>query len=232
MSKTKIKRKTTGFDIAYRVVTAIMAVAMFPAFYFGNLITFAITHEDISNLLNYFRDEDTLDITADSISLAKLPTLIDTFSGFTDETFDFKTAILGNELYRPLVVAAVFVAIALVLGLVVLGFAIFSNKIKAITVISGVGFLSTFAARIAFGAFANPLVAGEITLAQLLNIDGIIASLLIGYLGDVKVFALDAAFYSVMFLLLGILIWSISVMIVNADDEKQKAEKAMAKTKK
>lgn len=233
MSKTKkIKRKTTGFDIIYRVITAIMAVAMFPAFYFGNLITFAIEHEDISNLLNYFRDEDTLDVTVDSISLAKLPKLIDMFSGFTDETFDFKTAVLENELYRPLIVAAVFIAIALVLALVVLGFAIFSNKIKVITAISGVGFLSTFAARIAFGAFANPIVAGEITLSELLNIDGIISSLLIGYLGDVKVFALDSAFYSVMFLSLGILIWSISVMIVNASDEKEKAQKAMARAKK
>lgn len=235
MSKTKIKRKTTGFDILYRVVTAALAIAMFPAFYFSNLLTFEIVHEDISNLLNYFREEaeQTTDATYDSISLSELPELIETFSQFASDDFDFKSQILQNELYRPVVVAVVFIAIALVLGLVILGFAIFSNKTKVITALSGAGFLSTIAAFIAFdGFFANPLIAGEITLAQLFNVDGIITSLLIGFLGDVTVFTLDAAFFAVMFLMLGILVWSVSVMVVNASDEKEKAEKAMAKARK
>lgn len=229
MSKNKIKRKTTGFDILYRVITAIMAVAIFPAFYFGNLITFAISHEDISNLLNYFREEATLDVTADSISLSQLSKWTDLFSSFASDDFDFKTAILQNEMYTPVIVAVVFVAIALVLALVILGFAISSNKIKVITALSGAGFLSTIAAYISFGAFANPLVAGEITLAQLFNLDGIITTAIIGFLGDVEVFALDSAFFAVMFLLLGILVWSVAVIVVNADDEKAKAEKAREK---
>lgn len=232
MSKNKIKRKTTGFDILYRVVTAIMAVAMYPAFYSANLLTFEISHEDISNLLNYFRDEASLDTTYDSISLSELPRWIDLFSGFANEEFDFKTAILQNELYRPVIVAAVFVAIALVLGLVILGFAIFSNKAKVITALSGAGFLSTIAAFISFDAFfANRLIDGEITLAQLFNMDGIIATAIIGFLGDVIVFTLDSAFFAVMFLMLGILVWSVSVMVVNASDEKEKAQKAMAKAR-
>lgn len=232
MSKNKIKRKTTGFDILYRVVTVIMAVAMYPAFYFANLITFEIVHEDISNLLNYFRDEATIDATYDSISLAELPDLLDMFSSFTNEDFDFNTQILQNEQYRPVVVAVVFIAIALVLGLVILGFAIFSNKSKVIAALSGAGFLSTIAAYISFTSFfANPLLNGANTLANLLNIDGIISTFIVGYLGDVTILRLDAAFYAVMFLMLGILAWSVSVMIVNASDEKEKAEKAMARAK-
>jgi hypothetical protein len=73
MSKTKkIKQKTTGFDILYRVVTAIACVAMYPVFYFANIFTFAIAHTDISDLLNKFTEESTLHVTDDSISLAKL----------------------------------------------------------------------------------------------------------------------------------------------------------------
>ena len=233
MSKTKIKRKTNGFDILYRVVTAILAVVMFPAFYFADLLTFEIKHTDISNLLNYFRDEaeQTIDATYDSISLAELPDWINLFSTFSNEDFDFKTAILQNEMYTPVIVAVVFIAIALVLGLVILGFAIFSNKVKVITVLSGAGFLSMIAAYISFGAFAKPLISGEVTLSQLFNVDGIIATAIIGFLGEVTVFALDAAFYAVMFLMLGILGWSVSVWLVNAGDEKEKAQKAMAKAK-
>ncbi len=226
MSKTnKIKQKTTGFDILFRVVTAIACVAIYPVFYFADLIHILITHNDISDLLNKFSGENTLQATEESISLAELPKWINMFAGFTNEEFDFKASILQNELYRPLVVAAVFIIIALVLGLVILGFAVFSNKIKVIIGLSGAGFLSTLAAYFSFSAFANPLMAGEISLSQALNIDGIISSLIVGFLGDVASFTLDAAFWGVLFIMLGICAWSVSVLIVNISDEKEKAMK-------
>lgn len=231
MSKTKkIKQKTTGFDILYRVVTAIMAIAMYPVFYFANLLTFEIVHTDISDLLNNFRDEATLDATYDSISLAELPEWVKIFSGFASDDFDFKGEILANALYRPVIVAVVFIAIALFLGLVILGFAAFSNKVKVITALSGAGFLSTVAAYISFTSFfAKPLIAGEITLAQLLNADGVIVSSIIGFLGEVTIFTFDTAFFGIMFLMLGILAWSVSVLIVNKSDEKEKAMKEAAR---
>ena len=151
------------------------------------------------------------------------------FSSFTNEDFDFKASILQNALYRPVVVTAVFIAIALVIGLVILGFAIFSNKVKVITALSGVGFLSTIAAYISFGFFANPLLSGEVTISELFNVEGIIATTIISFLGDVVVCALDTAFFGVMFIMLGILAWSISVIIVNKGEEKEKAMKAAAK---
>lgn len=239
MSKTNsLKQKTTGFDILYRVVTAIMAVIMFPIFYFSDLFTFEIAHTGISNLLGGLTIEGeegmtgTLHTTYDSISLHELPSWINSLSTFTGDDFDFKTGILQNALYRPIVVAVIFVAIALVLGLVILGFAIFSNKIKVITALSGAGFLCTLVSYISFtGFFAEKVLAGEITLAQLFNMEGIITSVVAGLLGEFILLTLDGAFFAVMFLLLGILAWSISVMIVNASDEKEKQMKAAAKKK-
>lgn len=231
MKKTnKIKQKTTGFDILYRVVTAIACVAIYPIFYFADMITVLIAHTDISDLLNKFTGDNTLHVTDESISLSELPSLISTFSGITDGSFDAKTAILENALYRPAIVAIAFIAIALVLGLVILGFAIFSNKIKVITSLSIAGFLSTIAAYISFTTFfARPLINGDVTISDLLNLDGIIASTIIGYLGDVVVLTLDGAFFGVMFIMLFILIWSASVILVNRSDEKEKAMKAAAR---
>ena len=230
MSKTnKIKQKTTGFDILYRVVTAIACLAIYPVFYFADLIHILITHKEISDLLDKLNNEGNLHATEESISLSELSQWIDMFSSFTNSEFDFQKSILQNELYRPLVVAAVFIIIALVLGLVILGFAIFSNKIKVIIGLSGAGFLSTIAAYIAFGFFANPLVAGETTLSQILNMDGIIASAIIGFLGEVASFTLDGAFWGLMFIMLGICAWSVSVFLVNKSDEKEKAMKEAAK---
>lgn len=230
MSKTKtLKRKTTGFDIFYRVVTAIACIAIYPIFYFADLIHILIAHTDISDLINKFTGGDTLHVTEESVSLARLGELINIFSSFVDGDFDFKTGILQNELYRPLVVAAVFIIIALVLGLVILGFAVFSNNIKTVIGLSGAGFLSTIAAYISFSFFANPLMAGEITLSQLFNIQGIIASSIIQYLGDVAAFNLEGAFWGLMFIMLGICIWSVSVFIVNKSDEKEQAMKKAEK---
>ena len=176
--------------------------------------------------------EGTLHTTYDSISLHKLPDLIDLFSSFTDETFDFKTSVLQNALYRPVVVAVVFLALALIIGLVILGFAIFSNKIKVITALSASGFLCTVASYVSFtGFFAEKVLAGDITIAQLFNMDGIITSIVASLIGEVILFTLDGAFFAVMFLLLGICLWSISVMIVNYSDEKEQQMKKAAKRK-
>ncbi len=233
MSKTKaIKQKTTGFDIMYRVVTAILAVAIYPAVYFADLITIELSHTDISNLLNNFTEESTLHATYETLSLYKLPEFIKTFSGFTGSDFDFKTTILQNALYRPVIVAVVFLAIALILGLVVLGFAIFSNKTKVITAISGAGFLCTVASYISFANFfAEPILAGETAISELLGIESSLISLILPYIGDVTTLALSGGFFAVMFLLLGICAWSVSVAIVNASEEKEKQMKKNAKSK-
>lgn len=238
MSKTNsLQKKTTGFDIMYRVVTAVLAVAMFPAVYFADIFTFEIAHTSISNLLGGLTANEegmngTLHTTYDSLSLHELPQWIDMFAGFTNEDFDFKTSVLQNALYRPVIVAVVFLALALVIGLVILGFAIFSNKIKVITALSASGFLCTLASYISFtGFFAEKVLAGDITLAQLFNMNGIITSAIASFLGEVILFTLDGAFFAVMFLLLGICAWSVSVMIVNASEEKEKQMKAAAKKK-
>ena len=239
MGKTNsLQKKTTGFDIMYRVVTAILAIAMFPAVYFADIFTFEIAHTGISNLLgglNLNGEEGmsgTLHTTYDSLSLHELPQWIEMFSGFTNEDFDFKASVLQNALYRPVIVAVVFLALALVIGLVILGFAIFSNKIKVITALSASGFLCTLASYISFtGFFAEKVLAGDVTISQLFNMDGIITSAIANLVGEVILFTLDGAFFAVMFLLLGICAWSISVMIVNYSDEKEKQMKKAAKSK-
>lgn len=230
MSKTKrIKQKTTGFDIVYRVVTAVIAVAMYPMFYFANLFTIEIRHTQISDLINKLNGGDTLHVTHESFSLATMSKWIESLSKFTNDDFDFKTNILQNSTFTPIVVAVVFVAIALIIGLVIIGFAAFSNKTKVVIGLSAAGFLSTVASNISFGVFAKPIISGDVTLAKLFDIDGVIASQIISLLGEVSIFTLDTAFYAVMFSMLAILIWSASVFVVNKSEEKEKAMKEAAR---
>ena len=225
MSKTKkLNQKTTGFDILYRVVTAAMAIAMFPLVYFMDLIYFEIDHSNLSGVLSLFTDEADLGITYDYLSLAGLGDYVDMIKSFAGDDLSFNASELwSNAAYRPVIIAAAFLVLALVIGLVIFCFALFSNRAKIVAALSGAGLLCTGAAYISFtNFFANRVVSGEISLAQLFNSKETIMSLIIGFVADISVLRLESAFFAVLFLMLGILIWSVSVIVVNASDEKEK----------
>lgn len=233
MSKTKsLKKKTTGFDIVFRVVTAVSALAMFPILYFGKLLTFEITHTSLSELMNNFKEEgeQALEVTYDSIGLSTIYEFVDLFKGFIPEDESISLNLWDNAIYRPVVVAAVLLVLALLIALVIFFVAIFSNKAKVVAILSGIGFAFSFAAYGSFTwFFANKLISGEIPIARLLNIDGALLTTLIGYIGEVTVFRLDGAFYGVFFLMMFIFIWSLAVVFVNASEEKEKAMKEAAR---
>ncbi len=235
MSKNKIKRKTTGFDILYRVVTVIMAVAMFPLAYFSKLIFIVVMHEDLSSLLSAISGEEDPGGTYLEWAIADIFDPSSSLSLFINEdtSENLQLSMLWESPYlRAVLFAAIFFALALVLALVILGFAIFSNKVKVITGLSAGGLLAMAASWISFTSFfANPITSGETALSEVFDITGIIANIALGFV-EVTTIKLEGAFFWVLFLMLGIFVWSVSVMIVNAGDEKEKAEKAMAKARK
>ena len=114
----------------------------------------------------------------------------------------------------------------LILALVILIISIFKNKPKLIATLSGVGAVLGIASNVIFVTrFANPLIAGTTTLGSIIGSN----SLILQMLGDVAELRYENAFYTVLFLMGAILIWSLSVMIVNSED---KTEKAIRKAKK
>ncbi len=234
MSKTKsLQKKTTGFDIFYRVVTAIMAVAMYPLFYFLDIVFIQVDHKAVSDIIGSLsgNEQPTLDVTYESFSIPKIADWIELFTSFAGDSA--QPIDLWGPAFRPLTFAMIFIAIALVLGLVILGFAAFSNKIKVIMGLSGAGFVASLISYICFSSFAAPIVSGEITLATLIGKGNSgIANLLFQIVGDVSQLSLQGAFWSVLFLMLGIFAWSLSVFIVNLGEEKENEEKRLAKQKK
>ncbi len=219
----KKKEKLTGFDIMYKVITIIMAIAMFPLCYFANMIYVQMDHTQIANLWGSLTQNDNpeLGVTYEEISLAKLPELIDTLSSFGSG--DASVNIWSYEHFRPAIIAAGFLALALVLGLVVIGFAAFSRNIKAIAGISAAGFVSTLISLGIFNeAFAKPIIDGTVSLSELFKVNNILGSLALQYIGKITAISPREAFFSVMFIMLGICLWSLCVLLVNASDEAEK----------
>ncbi len=231
MSKTKkIKQKTTGFDIVYRVVTAVMAILIFPLFGFLDLIYIQVDHKSISDLLGSLTQnaKPNLQVTYETFSIPELIDLLKLFNGFKSES---ATSILDNPAFYPLFAAIGFIAVALVLSLVIFFFAAFSNKVKVITGLSAAGFLCSVVSFFCFSeGFAAPIIDGTVTISQLLGQESnVLLDLIFGLVGDVSFLNLEDGFYWVMFLLLGILIWSTAVLVVNKSEEKEKAMKAAAR---
>ncbi len=235
MSKTKIKRKTTGFDIIYRVVTAAMAVAIFPLAYFAKMLFVVVKHEELSGILNLFTETEDPGGTYFEFAIADVfdsNSTVNMLLKMNDgEGFSF-SAIWENEYLRAVLFTAIFFAIALVIALVILGFAIFSNKQKVIACLSVGGLLAMAASFISFTTFfANPITSGEVSIGKVFELSGFVVNLALGFF-DITTIQLEGAFFWVAFLLLGILIWSVSVIIVNASDEKEKQLKKMEQARK
>ena len=226
MSKTKkLKQKTTGFDIVYRVVTVILAVAVFPVTYFQKIVLILLDHEAISKLMELVTKDEKAGAPGTIIEasfsdmgdmLSKLSSMLGGEGG--------ASAILSNAHFRPLIAAIAFLAVALVITLVIIGFAAFSNKVKVILGLSGGGLLMMLGSYISFSLFASPIVSGEVSLAELFGVTNGIAATVLSLI-EVTAFNLQGAFFVDCFLLLGIFIWSASVLIVNMSENKENKEK-------
>lgn len=254
-AEKKLKKKVSGFDIMYRTVTALLAAAVFPVAYFLNLIYFEIDSTKMANLINkiegVFGSENILEgiknlltpiagsaeqaqeITYDYICLAKLDrfeNLLGTVS--SGDGTNIKDMLLHNAAFRPLVVSLVLFAAVLVLALVVLIISIIKSKPKFVASLSGAGIILGIISYTVFEIrFANPLMNGTVSLTDLTGSDSMILSIAQQFV-SISAVRYSNAFFFVLFLMGAILIWSLSVMIVNSDDKTEKAIKKAKKAEK
>lgn len=249
LKKNQKKRKQTGFDIMYRVVTAVLAAAVFPIVYFMNLVYYALDWSSVINILNNVKDilgsenllegiqnllspstEKVTEISDGYVCFAKWDEFGSIINSFSSGETNYKDLLLHNADLRPLVISLALFAVVIVLALVIFIVAVASNKPKTVAVLSGTGVFLGIVSDIVFVVgFANPIVNGEKTLSEIFNISNAIGSIFANALGKVIELRYDNAFFTVLFLMGAILIWSVAVIIVNSDD---KAEKALREAKK
>lgn len=249
LKKNQKKRKQTGFDIMYRVVTAVLAAAVFPIVYFMNLVYYALDWSSMINILNNVKDilgsenllegiqnllspstEKVTEISDGYVCFAKWDEFGSIINSFSSGETNYKDLLLHNADLRPLVISLALFAVVIVLALVIFIVAVASNKPKTVAALSGTGVFLGIVSDIVFViGFANPIVNGEKTLSEIFNISNAIGSIFANALGKVIELRYDNAFFTVLFLMGAILIWSVAVIIVNSDD---KAEKALREAKK
>mgnify|MGYP002621655049 CR=1 FL=1 len=236
MAKAKIKRKTTGFDIAHRIGTCLLAVAAFPLLYFLDFIYYILDHSSIYNTINVISNllngsdeteaatEQSVELTEGYINISKFAEMKDLWFQLGGEKLNIRS-IIEREAARPLVIALSFLAFVLVLLLVIFIIAAVSNKKLPLVIISGIGMLSCGASSLVFNVFfAKPMIDGVEGrgLADVLGLEDSFSGIIVAFLSDVVTLKYASGFYAVFFILLGICVWTLSFMIVNAGDPEEK----------
>lgn len=216
LKKRHPKEKLTAFDVVYKVITVALAVAVFPIAYFKDLIYLEVAHTGLTG--------SSSSTTYEALSVSEASDLIEQLSQFTKGNDGYFKELLSLDIYRPAIIAAVFFVIALLIAIAIIVVAIVSRKVLPVICLSGASVISMIISYCVFTySFAKPVINGDVTLADLLNTSNYLISVVIGvFVGNVSSLRLDDAFVTVFFLLLAILVWAVSVQIVNLGEEKEK----------
>ncbi|MCR4593637.1 MAG: hypothetical protein K5761_01115 [Clostridiales bacterium] len=239
---SKIKRKTTGFDIAHRIGVCLMALAAFPLLYFLDFVYYLLNHTSLYTLFNLgsallngdksaFQNGQTGEFTEGYINFSKLAELKDIFQQLGGDSIKISN-IIKNEAARPLIISLAVFALALVMLILVFFVAAFTNKKMLTAILGGVGALACAVSNILFNTlFAKPLIDGVEgkQLADILGLQNSIGGIIVQFLSDVEDIRYADAFYAVFFICIGICIWSLSFIIVNSGDKEEKKYKIAKK---
>jgi len=193
--------------VVYRVISALLALAILPVMFFQPLVRIVFSPTDV--------------LVEETVSIKKAIDLFTgdgLFSGLTgDGGFVMTDALRGRM--PALITTVVFLAVSVLLAVLIFFFSALSNKKKLITILAGSGLLTTIAAFIAFGNAVSPIVSGEIRIADLFDV-GIIASIITSFV-NIEIIQLSSAAILMAVLFTAIGIWGLCFIMPDLGEEKK-----------
>ena len=206
----------------YKILTPLFSFAVLPALFFLPILRLSISSAlgggsstGVMGLKEYSSFFDMVRMAADtdaqSQTILKMVLKI-----FTSEDNKIGAAVTTKGFF---VAAVVFLALMLVLALLALFFAIFSNKYLLPAGFAAGGVLSAVLADKMFDAFAKPFVSGAVSLKNLMDDSSGILGSLLGGLIKVEHFELAMA-YQICIILLA----AAAIVAVAAFAQKRFAE--------
>lgn len=195
-----------------RIVTALLAAAVFPVAYFTDIIT-VYMHANLydSNIVENLSIKRIIELfTGDGL-------FADLVKGGASELPAGLLEYKGN-----FIAFVVFFALALLVALATVIVAAATNSCKATASLGAAGLLSLIGMRIAFSGVASAVKAGTLTLGSLTDIS------LLNLVGKIVLVTMSTAPAVMTVLFLAILIWNVAFIMIDLGEEqpKEKAKKA------
>lgn len=198
-----------------RIVTALLAIAVFPVAYFTDLIT-VYMHATIydSNIVENLSVKRIIELfTGDGL-------FADLVKGGASELPDGLLKFKGN-----FIAFVVFFAIALLVALAIIIVAAATNSRKTTAALGAAGILCLIGMKIAFSDIAAAVDAGKLTLSSLTDMA------FMNLFGKIVLVTMSTAPVVMAVLFLAILIWNVAFILIDLGEEKPKKKAKHAKKK-
>lgn len=199
-----------------RIVTALLAAAIFPVAYFTDIIT-VYAHANLydSNIVEALSIKRIVELfTGDGLFAGVFNK--DNMSEIPEVLLKFK----GN-----FIAFVVFFAIALLIALAIIIVAAATNSRKTTAALGAAGLLSIIGMRIAFSAVSSAVKAGTLTLGSLTDMS------FMNLFGKIVLVTMSTAPAVMTVLFLAILIWNVAFIVIDLGEEQPKKKAKHAKKK-
>ena len=199
-----------------RIVTALLAIAVFPVAYFTDLIT-VYMHATIydSNIVENLSVKRIVELfTGDGLFAGVFNK--DNMSGIPEVLLKYK----GN-----FIVFAVCFALALLIALAIIIVAAATNSRKTTAALGAAGILCLIGMKIAFSDIAAAVDAGKLTLGSLTDMS------FMNLFGKIVLVTMSTAPAVMTVLFLAILIWNVAFIAIDLGEEQPKKKAKHAKKK-
>ncbi len=198
-----------------RIVTALLAAAIFPVAYFTDIIT-VYAHANLydSNIVEALSIKRIVELfTGDGL-------FADLVKGGASELPDGLLKFKGN-----FIAFVVFFAIALLVALATIIVAAATNSRKATASLGAAGILCLIGMKIAFSDIAAAVDAGTLTLGSLTDMS------FMNLFGKIVLVTMSTAPAVMTVLFLAILIWNVAFIAIDLGEEQPKKKAKHAKKK-
>lgn len=224
--------------ILNRIVVFILSLSIFPMMYFLNLVRAVVSISESSSLytiLSKIAEETASSAMELTFSIKEIFKYISDGVSFGGMKFDLSkipAELLSGKNW--VIAAGVLLAVAMIIAIVIMGCALFTNAYKTISALGAGGAICCFAALRFFARFAAPYMSGSIDVGDVLaqafvgesnNLLGSIgASVLKGAI-SVDAFSLSNAVTLSLIFFIGIALWELAYIVTLPEDKSKNLKK-------
>ena len=224
--------------ILNRIVVFILSLSIFPIMYSLNLVRAVVSISESSSLytiLSKIAEETASSAMELTFSIKEIFKYISDGVSFGGMKFDLSkipAELLSGKNW--VIAAGVLLAVAMIIAIVIMGCALFTNAYKTISALGAGGAICCFAALRFFARFAAPYMSGSIDVGDVLaqafvgesnNLLGSIgASVLKGAI-SVDAFSLSNAVTLSLIFFIGIALWELAYIVTLPEDKSKNLKK-------
>lgn len=221
-----------------RIMVCLASAAIFPIMYFLNIVRAVVSIAEDSSLYTILSKvaEDTANSAMElTLSVKEIVKYISDGS-FSIGGMKFDISKIPSELLSGknwVIASGVLIVIALLIAIVIIGCALFTNAYKTITALGVGGAVCMFAALRCFIRFSSPYMSGSVDIGEILanafvgesnNLLGSIGSSILGGAISVDSFTLGNAVTLSLIFFIGIALWELAYVVTLPEKKEVKGK--------